>query len=423
MASILANIRRFALATALVVLTAFSASSHATNVRFVGGATYTCVGGAGVLTANRVENFSSFYSGTLYLELWAFSTPYTGAGLTFGYKLAQYSLGQLLGGYYFGNVSSGVVSCLPPPNGTWYPAMILTEYTGAPLNGGYVERDYVNMSPPIVIGAPPAGQLSMTSALTFASQTVGTASAPQSFNISNVGGQAVTVSSITLSGADFTGSTSGCTFIAAGSFCTASVSFVPSSMGSKVGSVTIVSNGVGSPQTVQLSGLAVSGSVPPPIGTAIEYYHAAFNHYFVTAIADEITKLDNGTFVGWARTGQTFKVYIANQSALAAVCRFFSTSFAPKSSHFYTPDANECSIVKASPNWQFEAVVFYMGKADVSGNCPSGTQPVYRMYNNGQSGAPNHRYTTSLSVRSQMLNQGWIPEGYGPIGVIMCAPL
>src|SRR6187431_753626 len=54
---------------------------------------------------------------------------------------------------------------------------------------------------------------------------------------------------------------------------------------------------------------------PPPPGPAtadaIEYYHAVFDHYFITTIADEITKLDNGTFVGWARTGRQFKVYTA----------------------------------------------------------------------------------------------------------------
>ena len=161
----------------------------------------------------------------------------------------------------------------------------------------------------------------------------------------------------------------------------------------------------------------------PQTAIAVEYRHAAFDHYFVTAIPDEITKLDNGTFVGWTRTGQTFKVYTSLQTGLAGVCRFFSTAFAPKSSHFYTPDAAECSTVQVNPNWQFEAVVFYMAKADASGNCPSGTQPVYRVYNNGQGAAPNHRYMTSLAIRSTMLGQNWIPEGYGPVGVIMCAPL
>jgi len=36
------------------------------------------------------------------------------------------------------------------------------------------------------------------------------------------------------------------------------------------------------------------------------------------------------------------------------------------------------------------------------------------------SGAPNHRYTTSLSLRNQMITQGWLPEGFGPNAVIAC---
>ncbi|MEP7330373.1 MAG: M36 family metallopeptidase, partial [Betaproteobacteria bacterium] len=154
----------------------------------------------------------------------------------------------------------------------------------------------------------------------------------------------------------------------------------------------------------------------------IEYYHAVFDHYFVTDIPDEITKLDNGTFVGWTRTGESFSAYASPPLGSAGVCRFFSTSFAPKSSHFYTPDVNECGVVKASADWQFEAVVFGVLAPGPTGNCPDGTVPVYRMYNNGQGAAPNHRYTTNLATRTTMLSKGWIPEGYGDLGVIMCSP-
>jgi hypothetical protein len=48
---------------------------------------------------------------------------------------------------------------------------------------------------------------------------------------------------------------------------------------------------------------------------------------------------------------------------------------------------------------------------------------VYRLYNDGQGGAPAHRFTTNLAVRAQMLAQGWLLEGYGAGGAIMCAPL
>jgi len=162
--------------------------------------------------------------------------------------------------------------------------------------------------------------------------------------------------------------------------------------------------------------------VPAAKVVAVEYYNAGFDHYFITAISDEITKLDNGTFVGWARTGGSFNVYVADQVGTHPVCRFFSTSFAPKSSHFYTPDAAECAVVKRNADWHFEGLVFNIAVPDANGTCSPGTQPVYRLYNNGMGAAPNHRYTTSLATRAGMIAQGWIPEGYGPDAVGMCAP-
>jgi hypothetical protein len=156
---------------------------------------------------------------------------------------------------------------------------------------------------------------------------------------------------------------------------------------------------------------------------AVEYHHAGFDHYFVTAFSDEIAVLDSGAFGGvWKRTGQSFRVE-SNQSsaASAAVCRFFSTSFAPRSSHFYTALASECLTLRSNYNWQYEGLAFYVASPTTSGACASGYSKVYRLYNNGKSGAPNHRYTTSTSVRTQMMGQGWVPEGYGE-GVAFCSP-
>jgi hypothetical protein len=153
---------------------------------------------------------------------------------------------------------------------------------------------------------------------------------------------------------------------------------------------------------------------------AVEYHHAGFDHYFVTALADELTKLDNGTFTGWARTGLRFDVGAPGAAGTNPVCRLFSASFAPKSSHFYSSDAAECELRKADPHWQFEGTVFALGSTDASGGCAAGTTPLYRLYNNGQGGAPNHRYTTSLAARQAMVDAGWIPEGAGALGVIGC---
>lgn len=156
---------------------------------------------------------------------------------------------------------------------------------------------------------------------------------------------------------------------------------------------------------------------------AVEYFHSGFGHYFVTVLPDEIAKLDNGTFAGWSRTGYTFNVYALGTIGTQSVCRFFTTAFAPRSSHFYTPSASECATVKTNKNWTYEALVFGFVAPSATGTCDTGTAPLYRLYNNGKSGAPNHRYTTSLGVRSTMITQGWIPEGNGTLGVIGCVPV
>lgn len=186
----------------------------------------------------------------------------------------------------------------------------------------------------------------------------------------------------------------------------------------------IVANGCSATFICQAFRLDPSPAPPPAVKVqAIEFYYAPFDHYFITALASEISALDNGMFPGWVRTGEAFNVYSNPSVGSASVCRFFSSSFAPKSSHFYTADAGECSFVKANGGWEFEGVAFATPVPDQQGFCPVSTQPVYRLYNNGQGGAPGHRYTTDLATRAQMIVNGWVPEGYGPFGVSMCAPL
>ena len=157
---------------------------------------------------------------------------------------------------------------------------------------------------------------------------------------------------------------------------------------------------------------------------AIEYFNQGFGHYFITSKTDEIAKLDNGTFVGWARTGQSFNVYALVGTSRVPVCRFFTTAFPPSSSHFYAPRGLGCEGTLLNANWQYEgegAQVFYSLLPDAAGACPAGNVPIYRLYNNGKGGAPNHRFTTSLVIRTQMVNLGYVPEGTG-IGVGMCSP-
>ena len=167
--------------------------------------------------------------------------------------------------------------------------------------------------------------------------------------------------------------------------------------------------------------------LPPPGATlAVEYYYADWNFYFETAFPDEIAGLDAGAYGGvWKRTGQTFYVWptaAANPQG-AATCRFFTVFFAPKSSHFYTPNAEECAGLQATSQvWTFESIAFYIALIDANGNCPAGTIPLYRFYDNGMGGAPNHRYTTSLTIFDAMVAQGWQYEGHAITKAFACVP-
>ena len=169
------------------------------------------------------------------------------------------------------------------------------------------------------------------------------------------------------------------------------------------------------------------GGGSPQTAVAVEYYYDVWNFYFETSFPDEIAALDGGAFGGaWKRTGETFKVWPQATGSASATCRFFSIAFAPRSSHFYTPFPSECALVQTDPAlhaaWQFENIAFYIQLADANGFCPAGTIPLYRLYNNGMGGAPNHRYTTSVTVFNQMAAAGWLFEGDGNTKVFACVP-
>ncbi|HQU49066.1 MAG TPA: hypothetical protein PLM09_08055 [Casimicrobiaceae bacterium] len=183
-----------------------------------------------------------------------------------------------------------------------------------------------------------------------------------------------------------------------------------------------------SPAGVPMPGFTMSadgGGAIPEIGgvpgagkaPAIEFFHAGLGHYFVSSESGEIARLDDGTFPGWSRTGQSFNVNTGPGAGLSAVCRFYTVAFPPSSSHFYTANAAECDALKQNPKWTYEKIAFYVPVPSEQGVCPAQTIPVFRLFNNGQGGAPNHRYTTSTDVRTEMIGKGWAAEG-----VTMCSP-
>jgi subtilisin family serine protease len=92
------------------------------------------------------------------------------------------------------------------------------------------------------------------------SQTVNTTSSAQAITVSNTGNATLTVSGVSLGGADAShfAQTNNCSSVAAGSSCTINVTFRPTSAGSKSASVSIAHNASGSPTGISLSGTALS---------------------------------------------------------------------------------------------------------------------------------------------------------------------
>ncbi len=219
----------------------------------------------------------------------------------------------------------------------------------------------------------------------------------------------------------------GHTYTAAGSL-TASVTFSerpPGTATLTATGVVVVTEPQTSPKPPTSPGSPTSPTSPAvfPTSFAVEYVYDSWNSYFVTDSPDEIAALDGGAYGGvWRRTGQTFSVWTDASGGALPTCRFFSTSFAPKSSHFYTPYASECATVKANPAWQYEGIAFYIKLPDANGLCAADEIPLYRLYNNGMGGAPNHRYTTSLTTVNQMLAAEWEFEGNGNTMVFACVP-
>ena len=181
------------------------------------------------------------------------------------------------------------------------------------------------------------------------------------------------------------------------------------------------------PSSAVVAGLAaVAVCAPLRAETVVEYYNATLDHYFITPLADEISALDSGRIVGWTRTGLTFDASAASGAGLSPVCRFY---IPPEhgDSHFLSASPAECAAVLAKigtdPNFsgyiEETPAEFYIALPDTTtGTCPSGTAPVYRLWN-GRADS-NHRYTADVATRDAMIARGYIPEGYGAEGVGMC---
>ena len=171
-----------------------------------------------------------------------------------------------------------------------------------------------------------------------------------------------------------------------------------------------------------------ASTLPELAVTAVEYYNAALDHFFISNLQPDIDALDSGRIPGWVRTGGAFYVFATGGAGESPVCRYY---IPPQhgNSHFFSASPFECDAIFArsgfDPNFSGyvleTSAAFYIALPDIqTGACPAGTVPVYRLWN--QRADSNHRYTTDPLVKAQMQGLGYVAEGYGPNAVAMCSP-
>jgi hypothetical protein len=175
-------------------------------------------------------------------------------------------------------------------------------------------------------------------------------------------------------------------------------------------------------RATNFAGASASVGAAPAVATVIEYYNAALDHYFITNLASEIAVLDAGvTIKGWARTGQSFSVYVAAGSSTSPVCRFYIPP-ANGDSHFFGRGTTECNDTATKfPTFVNEDPQFFHVILPTLGVCPAGTIGVYRAFSNRPDA--NHRYMIDRAIRDQMVSaRNWLAEGDGPDLIVMCVP-
>ncbi len=115
----------------------------------------------------------------------------------------------------------------------------------------------------LTVTGVPAVTLSPTS-LNFSKQALDERSAARTVTLKNVGGATLDINGITISG-DFAvyANTCGAT-LAAGKTCKVKVTFTPTQLGTRTGTLTFTDDAPDSPQTVALTGIGTSLGLTPP---------------------------------------------------------------------------------------------------------------------------------------------------------------
>jgi hypothetical protein len=180
-------------------------------------------------------------------------------------------------------------------------------------------------------GTGPAVTLSPTS-LTFATQVVGSTSAPQNVTLTNTGSATLSITSITTTG-DFTQTNNCPGTVAVNASCTISVTFTPTTVNTRTGTVVVTDNAPASPQTIALTGTGTYVSWTPAsltfgpqtVGTSSAPQTVTFTNDASTKLTIKsvvITGADNKDFTQTDNCGTS----LPKQSSCSIIVTFTPTA-------------------------------------------------------------------------------------------------
>ena len=176
------------------------------------------------------------------------------------------------------------VTFTPTATGTQAGAVTITDNaTGSPQT--------ISLTGTGVAGAPTVSL--SASSLSFGSEQINTTSAAQNVIVSNNGTAILSFTSVVAS-AQF-GETNTCgTSLAAGSNCTVSVTFTPTTTGAVNGTITISDNAGGSPHVITLTGTGASVPVPA-VTLSVTSLNFGSQQINTTSAAQTVTLRNTGT--------------------------------------------------------------------------------------------------------------------------------
>jgi len=196
--------------------------------------------------------------------------------------------------------------------------------------------------------------------LTFAATTTGTSSAAQNITLTNTGNAALTISGISLGGANPTAFTTGGTCgasVAAGASCTIAVTFKPTAASALSATVIVTDNAAGSPHQASVAGTGVAPPTPQAVLSPTGLTFTSTN-VGSTSAAQTITLFNPGTgplsitgiAIGGTNAGSFSSISTCGTTLAAAASCSISVTFSPSAAGSLSASISVSDNAAASPH-------------------------------------------------------------------------